>query len=152
MTMGVLLRTLTKKSRFEAGKYAGQTVEVVMDIEPNYIIHEYFDYSKISFTEDVLIAVGITEPYRIEKPGKSDEVKHQMFLDRINSKSDDEKQQYLIKQGRKKKLKNIRINKIHEASDRNTFNKARLKAINQSNTKLNLTGRSSDGLSGIKTK
>lgn len=68
--MNVLLRTMTLKSRFESGKYTGQTVEYVMSIDnASYLRFCYFGLEKITFTPELLASIGITEEYFIPKPG-----------------------------------------------------------------------------------
>ena len=67
-----LLRTLTEKSQLKFGKYADSTVkEVINSRHLGYLRWCYFNCSKISFIEDILEELKISENYRIEKPGKN---------------------------------------------------------------------------------
>lgn len=77
----ILLRKLTRKSTINFGKYKKETVDqlFLMKLEKQ-LISMYFKLSTISFVEDVLIDLGITEEYRIEKPGKDLDLYYK-FLD-----------------------------------------------------------------------
>ena len=70
----VLLRKLTRKSTLNFGKYADYTVDQVLTKNPidgiNYLVWVYYNSSNISFVDEILLQLGITEENRIEKPGK----------------------------------------------------------------------------------
>lgn len=133
----VLLRTLTPLSRFDGGKYENQKVETVIKIDPFYIRYEYFRMSKISFTDEVLTVVGITEKYRIEKPSTNEEMFHKLNLDMVKSMTEDEK----ILHFRKKKESRMKKAKIDKStrtnSDNRLFSKESLKSINNGVFKFN---------------
>lgn len=63
-----LLRKLTKKSVFSFGKYAGCYVGQVVDTDKLYIGYIYYNVSGLSFTDDILAEVGITDKLAISKP------------------------------------------------------------------------------------
>lgn len=66
----VKLRTMTAKSKFDDGKYHGWTVQTLLDLKYfGYLKWVYFNMEKVSFNEDVLIQLGLTEAQRIAKPG-----------------------------------------------------------------------------------
>lgn len=73
-----LLRTLTKKSKLGFGRYADLTVQEVLDARATaYIRFLYYNYSGISFTEDILRRVHIINgafDNRIQKPGTNKEL------------------------------------------------------------------------------
>ena len=70
----VTLRTLTFKSTLNFGKYADYTVQQVIDQNPidgiQYLVWIYYNSSNISFHSDVLERLGISEDFKIKKPGK----------------------------------------------------------------------------------
>lgn len=70
----VTLRTLTKKSKLKLGNrvYSDLTVQRIIELKGKrnrFIPNLYFNNSKISFNDEVLNEFGITEKYKIEKPG-----------------------------------------------------------------------------------
>lgn len=84
MSQALLLRTMTLKSKFIGGKYDGLTVQSVINVHPNYVARSYFDMSMISFVSEVLDMVGITEEYRIKKPGTNKELRHKFFKEKLD--------------------------------------------------------------------
>ncbi len=62
-----LLRTLTRKSTLKYGYRHTQTVEQMLAERPYQLISNYYKLSAITFTDDILDELGITE--RIQKPG-----------------------------------------------------------------------------------
>lgn len=65
----VLLRTLTRKSKFGFGKHADHTVQNVLDRKnKDYISWVYYNSSNITFTDDILDELDIWEENRIKKP------------------------------------------------------------------------------------
>ena len=84
----------------------------------------YYNLSNITFTEDILIQLGITEEYRIEKPGKN--VEHGVLLDELIFSMYSDKTQDAIKKQEKKgsaKKKNKLFDKIR-------FSKGNLQRLN----------------------
>ena len=72
--MAVLLRKLTRKSTLNFGQYAQLTVQQVLDLKHTRILRwYYYNSSNITFTDDILDELHITEERRIEKPGKNPE-------------------------------------------------------------------------------
>jgi len=68
--MITLLRTLTLKSALKYGKWHDQTVGQMINLRrQDYLIWMYYNSFKISFTDDILDAIGIGKNDRIEKPG-----------------------------------------------------------------------------------
>jgi hypothetical protein len=66
----VRLRVLTKKSKVLGGKFDGQFIQTLLDLHNyQYLRYCYYNYSAMSFTNDILDEIGITEEFRIEKPG-----------------------------------------------------------------------------------
>lgn len=61
---------MTRKSRFDFGRYDGETVHDVMIRSKTYVPYCYFNIPSVSFAEDILDEYRIT---RIEKPGASKE-------------------------------------------------------------------------------
>jgi len=76
-----LLRTLTLKSVLKFGKDYDKTVNDLLAFKENIkLAWYYFNYSNISFTEDVLMEIGIGKEFRIDKPGKDPERNNQWYL------------------------------------------------------------------------
>ena len=75
MGQSVNLRTLTLKSVMGFGKHFDMNVsQVLATVNKSYIIWCYYSLSNISFVDEILNMVGITEEYRITKPGKDAEM------------------------------------------------------------------------------
>lgn len=73
------LRTMARKSVFSEGKHKDRSVQQVLDLQhTRYLRWVYFNLSKISFLPDILDEIGITEEWRIEKPGKDPEKGEQL--------------------------------------------------------------------------
>lgn len=70
----LILRKMSFKSTFQEGKYKDYTVQQVLDLNPfdgkTYLIWVYYNMSNLSFLDEVLEHIGITQYYRIDKPGK----------------------------------------------------------------------------------
>lgn len=65
-----LLRTLTLKSCFTQGKHQNVTIGRLIEIgQKKYISGCYFFIQNITYVEEILTQLGITDEYRIEKPG-----------------------------------------------------------------------------------
>ncbi|HEY4065162.1 MAG TPA: hypothetical protein VGM30_24840 [Puia sp.] len=69
----ILLRTLTKLSRLDQGKYKGFTVGEIIKLSKIYIITAYFRYANITYTQEILDELNIRPEDRIIKPGKDEE-------------------------------------------------------------------------------
>jgi hypothetical protein len=72
MSTTILLRKLTKKSKLNFGKHRDLTVEYL--IEHHYKIYlrwVYFNCSNITFVDDILDEINITQEFRFEKPNKN---------------------------------------------------------------------------------
>ena len=66
-----LLRTMARKSVFNFGQHEGRTVQQLIDLKHFRILRwYYYNCSKVSFLPDILEEIGITEEWRIDKPGK----------------------------------------------------------------------------------
>lgn len=47
------------------------SVQMLLDLNKGFLlVNAYFHLEKIDFTEDILLELGITEEFRIPKPGK----------------------------------------------------------------------------------
>lgn len=74
------LRTLTGKSQLGFGSFKDCTVDyIIANHREDYLIAMYYSASMISFREDVLDTLGITEEWRIEKPGVDKEMARCFF-------------------------------------------------------------------------
>jgi hypothetical protein len=102
----ILKRVLTRKSILGFGYSSVRDLSVQMIIDSgqkNYLISSYFGLDKIDFQEDILIELGITQEYRILKPGKNNDLKSLFYQNRMNQMSEKERIIYLTK--RKKETK-----------------------------------------------
>ena len=76
----ILLRKLTKKSTLNFGKFKDYTVEHLFGMKKQIDLTSiYFKLSNITFVDEILDELGITEEYRIEKPSKNAEL-YQDFM------------------------------------------------------------------------
>jgi len=66
------LRTLTEKSKMGFGKYYDYTVGDLLKIDKNeYLQWVYYNSDMINFMPEILDKIGITDEFRISKPGKN---------------------------------------------------------------------------------
>jgi len=71
MGQSILLRKLTEKSILNFGKYNGLTVRQILDLNhPNYLRWIYFNVNGVSFVDEILKEIKISDNYKIKKPGK----------------------------------------------------------------------------------
>lgn len=69
--MTLLLRTLARKSVIDFGKYKDRTVQQCIDLGNHRMLRwYYYNMSMISYLPDILEEIGVTEEWRIPKPGK----------------------------------------------------------------------------------
>lgn len=70
-----LKRTLTYKSKLGFGKWKDYTVQELLNLrKKDILISPYFKLSSITYIEEILIELGITEEYRIDKPSINNEM------------------------------------------------------------------------------
>ena len=75
-----LLRTLTEKSELKFGKFSNYTVGRLIELKKMpYLWWVYFNSSAVSFASSVLDKIGISQEYRIAKPGKSPGKEDEVF-------------------------------------------------------------------------
>lgn len=65
----IRLRTMTLKSALHSGKYEGCTVSQVMGVDLPYLIWLYYHNERVTYCDEVLAQLHITDDIRIEKPG-----------------------------------------------------------------------------------
>jgi len=65
----VLLRTLTRKSRFGVWNRVGTVQRELECGGKRQLVAAYFNLTTINYVDDVLDELGITSEWRIEKPG-----------------------------------------------------------------------------------
>ena len=69
--MATLLRKMTRKSKVGFGKKANLTIQFLLTNRNIYYLRwMYYGNSGITFFDDILDEIGVTEEYRILKPGK----------------------------------------------------------------------------------
>jgi hypothetical protein len=86
----VLKRILTRKSILGFGiEYKDLSVQMVLDLgRKDFLICSYYNFDKIGFEESILDELGITDEYRIEKPGKSEKMRIEFFVNRKKQMTD----------------------------------------------------------------
>lgn len=127
MGQATLLRTLTVKSTMGFGIHKELKVGEVINLnKKQYLRWCYYNLSNITFTEDILIQLGITEEYRIEKPGKN--VEHGVLLDELIFSMYSDKTQDAIKKSREKRGSAKR--KKDKLFDKIRFSKGNLQRLN----------------------
>ena len=81
-----LLRKLSRKSTLKFGQYYDNTVQDCLTFHKyNYLRWVYYNCSMVTFMDDILEEIGITQEYRINKPG-TDETKHQLLCNDLENK------------------------------------------------------------------
>ena len=69
-----LLRKLTEKSILKFGQYADVPICKLLELQRySYLRWVYFNSSNITFFENILFEIGITEEFFIDKPGVNPE-------------------------------------------------------------------------------
>jgi hypothetical protein len=82
--MNILLRTLTRKSKFNLGKNKELTVQRIIDLNKKIdLISAYYKLSKFNYTKDILDELGIVDEWVILKPSKNEDLYYK-FLKHIN--------------------------------------------------------------------
>lgn len=70
-----LKRILTYKSKLGFGKWKDYTVQELINLrKKDILISPYFKLSSITYIEEILIELGITQEYRIDKPSINNEM------------------------------------------------------------------------------
>lgn len=62
------LRKLTRKSTLSFGKYGFDTVEKILNDDPQYIVWVYYNKPEVTFFDDILEEVGLVGRFVIDKP------------------------------------------------------------------------------------
>ena len=74
------LRTMTRKSKLNFGKYKDKTIQQMLDLNRKVeLISAYYKLTSINYTEDILNELNIVGGYVIEKPS-SDRDMYYKFL------------------------------------------------------------------------
>ncbi len=75
MGKSLVLRTMNLKSKFHFGRYKNYIIKTLLVArKTGYLRYAYYNYTTINYTNDVLMQIGITEEWRIQKPGKNPEM------------------------------------------------------------------------------
>lgn len=125
MTESIILRTLTNKSILWFGKHNGLKVQQIIDLhEKDYIRYIYYNFSGITFTEEVLSEISITNERLITKPGIAPEMHQKVF-------EENRKNMHLFTRKRNDKKINIRAKiKFLNTCRSVNFTKSQLQAVN----------------------
>jgi len=103
----ILLRKLTKKSTLKFGKYKDYTVEHLFGMKKQIDLTSiYFKLSNITFVDEILDELGITENFRIEKPSKNEELYKDFMMEK-----------YGVKQKPNKKLQRMKKETVSYRKD-----------------------------------
>lgn len=138
MTDRMLLRVMARKSIFTGGKYEGLSVQMVLDLGKIWgLVCRYYRYDTISFLPDILDEIGITEEFRIKKPG-SDIHLFEKWKEMIREKEDNLTRMKLVSHNKKdRKMKLIRREISRTMSKSNLTNKHRGHKKQSSTGKIN---------------
>lgn len=138
--MAILLRKLTLKSKIGFGVYQNETVEKVIGMQKNKVLRDiYFNNSNITFIDEILETIGITEEFRIKKPGKNKELGAKLnkkkwvgMMRYIEENSKGMTKNYLFNQ-----LKKLKNEKRIIVDRKNNLNKGILRDINHGHKRNN---------------
>ena len=123
----VLLRTMTRKSKFQFGKFKDLTVQEVIDLRKYaYLRQVYYNLAGISFSDDILKTIGVfgdNFDNRIKKPGINIELGKQIFKEKYKSANTNTKK-YL-------KRNNLAAENKFNHLDKQIFSKQHLQRFNQ---------------------
>lgn len=123
-----LLRKLSRKSTLKFGVYGDNTVQELLTFKRyNYLRWVYFNCDMITFMDDILDELSITEHYRIEKPGKCPEKDRELYEEKQAKISGKLK---MITKSMENKKKRIKLSKF-EGSEAKVYSKGRMQAKNQ---------------------
>ena len=122
----VLLRTLARKSIITGGRCEGLAVQDVINMgDIYYLAYSYYRYSMISFLDDILDEIGITEDLRINKPG-SDVSMHEEWKNRWRkTKTEDQLMHFANHSRAQRKRKELAFEYNTRMSKSNIRNKHR---------------------------
>ena len=142
MSETVTLRTMARKSVIDwPGRYTGRSIQQMLDLK-NYraLRWYYYNYSKITYQDDILEEIGITDRWRIAKPGtdpelneKLNEWKEQNVTCYLGRLSDENAKEAYAKGGKvKKKIKSAAWRRYRDfkRKDNRDFSKGEMQSIN----------------------
>lgn len=128
MSQSTVLRKLTEKSILKFGQFSEVPIINLLELKKySYLRWVYFNCSNITFFDNILTEIGITEEFYIEKPGINPEFHEK--LTEIKRKNLHWKSKKHIEKVHKFSIKNKRIQDRN--FDRITFSKASLTRKNQ---------------------
>lgn len=124
-TESILLRTLTGKSVLWFGKYNGVKVQQVIDLRSHtYLRWIYYNITGITFTDDILKELTITENRKIKKPGIAPEM-HDKVME------ENKEPMHLFTKGHMNRMVKIRAKcKLAKTYNSVNFKKSQLQAMN----------------------
>lgn len=129
MGESVYLRTMAMKSFFNEGNFKDRTVSQLIELgEENYLRYAYYNYSNISFTADILIAIGIDD-MQINKPGKDPELWKdikQYFKENLSEQEKKANARQFISNSRKR-LNKLEVGPYYSRSSMQNRNHGRFK-------------------------
>lgn len=135
----IALRIMAPLSKYAIGKYAGCTVESLLDRDNDYIRWSYFNHSNISYQDEILSKVGILDRYRIAKPGTDPEMYERCkanVMQYVKSKMTEN--QIMGMASRRKRLqKKAHAKAVKKVDDENNLSKRVLQAINHGHMRRN---------------
>ena len=126
-------RVCTEKSLLGVGAYADIPVGDILKYDPDYIAWAYYNLEKISFKEDILTQLNITE--RIAKPGV-DKNKYYTWKDaKYADMTEEQRRNYRFAKWRVKRA--TALHALCDAQRATRHSKAELQAANHGHIKLN---------------
>jgi hypothetical protein len=123
-----LLRKLTEKSILKFGQYSDARIYNLLELKKySYLRWVYFSCSNITFFENILLEIGITEEFFIQKPGVNLEFHEK--LNKIKRENMSLRAKKHIDKVYKCSMKNKKTNSIN--LDKKNYSKASLTRKNQ---------------------
>lgn len=84
----VLLRKLSRKSVLNFGIYKDLPINNLLDLHNySYLRWVYFNCSNITFMDDILLEIGVSQENRITKPGKNSKIAEDISEERRVNRS-----------------------------------------------------------------
>lgn len=127
-----IYRGCTGKSLLGFGAYADIPVAEILKYDPDYIAWVYYNIEKVTFSEDILQELIITD--RITKPG-IDKAKYYAWKDvKYAEMTEEQRRNYRFARARVRKA--TAIHKLCDAKRATRHSKAELQAANHGHIKL----------------
>lgn len=126
-------RGCTRKSVLGFGVAADLPVGDILKVDPDYIAWVYYNIEKVTFSQDILDELQITE--KINKPGTDKKAFYRWKDAKYAHLTEEEKEHGSF--ARYRNQRNVALARLSRAKRETTFSKAALQANNHGHIKLN---------------